>query len=219
MTTLEAIKERPILFSAPMVRAILEGHKTQTRRIVKGVFQSESIDPRDGKTKLMDCTMESDGLPSALIWGPNDLCPYQDGMRLWVRETFVLEANDVVPAGRPCIEANGEWGKYAFPHYRADGYEPHIVDPDAALDAFDDRTRWKPSIFMPRWASRITLEITGVRVERLQEISDADKAAEGGTADQPFGTIWKKINTEHGIRWEDNPWVWVVEFKLITPET
>ncbi len=215
------MKERPVLFSAPMVRAILDGRKTVTRRIIK-----------DSK---------------------NYSCPYGDPHdRLWVRETFVIEdtreywddgKNDL-PTDRPY-----KWAAYyngyrpLIPHYRATEPEPHIVREETMIDADDDRTRWMPSIFMPRWASRIDLEITGVRVERLQEITPEDAIAEGlvtmpefdWTAQKPTGRIlaetagspaywaspktafeslWETINGAGS--WDANPWVWVVEFKRIT---
>jgi len=175
------MKERPILFSAPMVRAILDGSKTQTRRIVK----SQS----------------------------NICCPFgKPGDRLWVRETFQGPLFDS-DNSKCCV-------------YRADGGEaPEYVDADDNL-----RQGWKPSIFMPRWASRITLEITGVRVERLQDISASDCYAEGcfrpdqlkslgsevTTRDNARGAyrkLWESINGADS--WDANPWVWVVEFKAI----
>lgn len=179
------MKERPILFSAPMVRAIVAGTKTQTRRIVKpGVLE--------------------DGWPIAYA---AERCPYgAPGDRLWVRETWAKA---------------GEVGDDI--EYRADNPDP--------LGA-----RWRPSIHMPRWASRLLLEVTAVRVERLQDISEDDACAEGvqeldGTLDELalyarakkmgecatdsrvwFAELWDSIN---GTRapWASNPFVWVVSFK------
>lgn len=191
------MKERPIIFSAPMVRAILSGAKTQTRRVMK--VRCHSIcENDDGKLWPWseDVELTED------FWHP---CPFgQPGDRLWVRET---------------------WG--ALPHmlggfqreslrYRADG---EYQNEHGAW-------RWRPSIHMPRWASRITLEITGVRVERLQDISEADAKAEGvsmpdGTPAPPdfwsyqqeFRHLWEQINGPGS--WDANPWVWVIEFKRL----
>ena len=164
--------ERPILFSAPMVRAILDRTKTQTRRVVK-------LKPDYMETFLR--------LPNKVA-----CCPYgQPGGRLWVRETF----EDCESALHSCVL------------YRADGGTPG--------------TKWTPSIHMPRWASRITLEITGVRVERLQDISEEDAISEGtpfpcGGWVGGYQKLWESI---HGPgSWDLNPWVWVVEFKRVTPK-
>ena len=186
------MKERPILFSGEMVRAILEGRKTQTRRIVK------------------------DGTPDD--W---NACPYGViGDRLWVRETWrlwdVLE-NYVGGQNTATVQ-----------------YKAGPLGSDRVLTVSDEQRgnlsnlendRWRPSIFMPRWASRITLEITGVRVERLQEITEKDALAEGVgyaiTRDckvPQFARLWDQINGKHAP-WESNPWVWVVEFKRVSNGT
>lgn len=204
------MKERPILFSGPMVRAILEGRKTQTRRPVKP--QPEHMMGGDGTffaddartpVPLTPCrTGKSGGLFAIL-------CPYgQPGDRLWVRETW----KQAIYLGKP----------KGF-LYAAD-WKPnpsaHIVGENP----------WKPSIHMPRWASRITLEVTKVRLERLQEASEEDLRAEGYT-DNPsdnfsdinthwklqryFSKSWDSIYAARGFGWDNNPWVWVVEFKRI----
>lgn len=204
-------KERPILFSEPMVRAILEGRKTQTRRVVK--VQPTSDAQRFG-TCVEDTGKKHEGMhhwidpENTENQTPFFSCPYgKVGDRLWVRETWAEEEHE----GKAVYRATDE------------GHFP-IVD-----------GKWKPSIHMPRWASRITLEITAVRVERLKDISEADAQAEsvywdgyywrGGThpvkgSDQCWGTpkdayeaIWKTINGPE--IWEANPWVWVIEFKKI----
>lgn len=170
------IKERPILFSGEMVRAILDGRKTQTRRVVKGI--------------ALDWLAPDMFTPRFVASPENDLCQYgKVGDRLWVRETFQ-------PYG--------------------DGYAYR------ATPAIPENHNWKPSIFMPRAASRITLEITNVRVERLNEISDKDAEAEGveawsNSGNSPawkFQCLWDRINGKK-YPWSSNPWVWVIEFRKI----
>lgn len=223
------MKERPILFSGQMVRAILGGTKTQTRRVVKSNHTPNLPSELQEHRELM-------GKP---------YCPYGDvGDRLWVRETFVLENtydyhgdHDAPTDGSPIEkhEGEGDGSYWLISHYRATEPEPNIVP--YRCDADDDRTRWTPSIFMPRWASRITLEITGARVERLQEISEADAIAEGikqarapltylwnadypdtgcGSSDGPIAAykrLWESIKGPGS--WDANPWVWVIEFTRV----
>ncbi|MFV0892431.1 hypothetical protein [Pseudomonas kurunegalensis] len=201
-------KERPILFSGHMVRAILEGRKTVTRRPVK-------VQPR---TKG---DIGSYGLGQPFIRHPdptkrNPECPYgRPGDRLWVRETHKI--------------ATGKAGdSQACVRYEADGdYQAKVLPlPEAIGPRTFDRTR--PSIHMPRWASRILLEITAVRVELLQDITEEQAEAEGVnflrhvpdadetlTASQLFECLWSSINGDES--WNGNPWVWVVEFKRIEP--
>lgn len=169
-------KERPILFSAPMVRAILAGSKTQTRRVVK-------------THELMH----------------EFCCPYGvPGERLWVRETFWA---------RKGIFPNAVPGYHDLVFYRA--------DPDPAPN-LDRPLTWKPSIFMPRWASRLTLEITEVRLERLMSITHADAIAEGITGEQSpragYAALWDTINAKRGFDWASNPWVWALTFKMLESE-
>ncbi len=236
--------EHPILFSGDMVRAILEGRKTQTRRVVKpqpcemnvwhGAIYDGEIDLK--KTPCME---------------PKK-CPYGvPGDRLWVRETWA--------------DTNGESGPMIS--YRAGGdrfliEESYPVEyskyPGCTFSMWCGDLRrgapyhaWRPSIFMPRWASRITLEITGVRVERVQDISEEDAKAEGiewtdegplhahitflekgvmtpvgsrdcnisrnfVTSKEAFSCLWDFLSNP-GEKWEDNPWVWVIEFRMVEP--
>lgn len=193
------MKERPILFSAPMVRAILDGRKTQTRRIVKP--QPTITDngcPRwgtySGKRMYMVPRRAGGGSAVTMTDLIGEYCPYgQPGDRLWVRETWAKWAN-----------------KNRVAQYRC--------------DVPDDRQHlytWTPSIFMPRWASRITLEITGVRVQRVQEISELDCEAEigatahslGDSAYMFFTALWNEINAKRGYGWDSNPWVWALTFR------
>ncbi len=181
------MKERPILFSGPMVRAILGGTKTQTRRMVK---------PPKNWPQYSHC--DPFAMPPSVWWwngehervGVTTECPYgKPGESLWVRE-----------------------GHYFFKDERdpAIGYSPKDVIYQA--DADEIQYPWRSPIHMPRWASRITLEITGVRVERLQEISEEDASAEGCLYSE-FSNSWEKINGPGS--WNKNPFVWVIEFKRV----
>lgn len=191
------MKERGMIFNAEMVRAILDGRKTQTRRVMKP--QPEQC-PRGGhwwpsnvfKTMLH---VENEMQNGEGGWGGlvGDACPFgKPGDRIWVRETF------------------GDCGVRLV--YRAD------TDDGARCKV----NRWTPSIHMPRWASRILLEITDVRVERLNDISECDAKAEGaptectliGDKHYPgFRSLWKSIYGDDS--WQANSWVWVIEFKRI----
>lgn len=196
--------EKPILFSAPMVRAILAGRKTQTRRVMK---LTDS-----GRVKI-----------GAKQWPPDDTnavegCPVSPGDVLWVRETW---------------KPDPSWGRGKIPTpqlspgdnmlYRASLSEEHPKFPWCP---------WRPSIHMPRWAARIFLEVTGVRIERLNDISEEDAYAEGATPIECsresliFGTqkaryrfrdgfrdLWESINGPGS--WAENPWVWVYTFKKL----
>lgn len=213
------MKERPILFSAPMVRAILEGRKTQTRRVVKPQpvvigSKAEWAGPRpkakrnSGAFAHWARTGEKPSL-DYIAWS----CKYgQPGDRLWVRETWA----DLRGMG---FGNDPRTDKPFIVSYRAD------VKPGSDGDRarIDYGVKWKPSIHMPRWASRITLEITGIRVERLQDISNSD-ALDEGTPDirtiknnwdmvRCYQELWEKINGAGS--WDVNPWVWVIEFKNI----
>jgi len=223
------MKERPILFSAPMVRAILDGRKTMTRR-------AAPIDSLDIRAISDDCIAWSvkfskpiGGTIASHSGGrfsqqqarsiiASQFCPYgAPGDRLWVRETWAQNENQL-----------SETRMDTSIVYRADGEA-------RALDNGSEKP-WRHSIHMPRWASRITLEITGVRVERLQEISEADAEAEGIAAhrkggwwwEQPppgiegtnhfgaksardaYSALWESINGAGA--WAGNPWVWVIGF-------
>ncbi|WP_372775630.1 hypothetical protein [Mangrovibacterium sp.] len=201
-------KEHPILFSLPMVQAILEDRKKQTRRICKHQHWTHSELTDVNINKIIQKVDR------------NVSCPYgQPGDLLWVRETFT------------------EWPKGEF-QFRA------------STRSGDELGKWKPSIHMPKAAARIWLEITEVKVERLQAISEGDAKAEGiklhsggqhyldyiaeaynttqfiyrlRSAKDSFKTLWQLVNERnksfievHGIRWSDNPWVWVVKFKVIS---
>ena len=275
MATSPQSKERPILFSAPMVRAILEGRKTVTRREVK----PQPPEGHKWRGWVVDSTCSREiGTAS---WGDGTgalqrnsvyaRCPYGKHCdRLWVRETWGVISHDFDKHGNmidwepdrpasPIREMPFGQGYYSgHVIYRADGEAAWAGDDDGGGD---DRSAWKPSIHMPRVASRILLEITDVRVERLLDISEDQAKAEGcfftdygqacfhggrGIRDateceypaskhqQRPGWMWDKTNSHEqcldsarhafgnlwnsvGGDWGANPWVWVVEFKQVTP--
>ena len=206
------MKERPIIFSGPMVKAILDGHKTQTRRVVNLKIGGGKLN-----AKAIGFTQSNQ---EPLCWyghvacgGPTDgfidefLCPFgKPGDRLWVRET---------------------WRS----HYHETPYSHGIVyraDATKALGAgsHSDAYKWKPSIHMPRKYCRLLLDVTAVRVERLQDIIEDAAIAEGVDAvsledaprqatwshRQDFAQLWNSLNDKRGYGWDTNPWVWVLTF-------
>lgn len=213
-----AIKERPILFSAPMVRAILEGRKTVTRRPVKATKAHADgfimFDHGNGwrpYNMFGDSEVDSEGMEYPIP------CPYgQPGDRLWVRETWYCDHFEVQqgpylkPVDMHDLDQSREDGELV---YAADGLTPYE----------QEQPTWKPSIHMPRWASRILLEITDVRVERLQDISREGCIAEGPDLpvadhlDRAWHVQFQRLWESTGGDWDTNPWVWVVEFKQVTP--
>lgn len=246
------VKERPILFSAPMVRAILEDRKTVTRRAVKPQPEVRMVDMIGPMLTFKNKRGGHWLYPNAKAQIIAD-CPYgQPGDRLWVRETF-MDLRGTGIEHRPTPDSPLQ--RYAY-------------SADVAPGSFADETRkdyglkWRPSIHLPREACRILLKITDVRVERLKDISDEQAQAEGcfftdygkkcfhggngwndvgdcpavvghqqregwmwdkttsheqclGSARHAFGNFWNKVNGPDA--WDSNPWVWVVEFKRVTP--
>jgi hypothetical protein len=224
------MKERPILFFPSMVRAILAGTKTQTRRAIKPVGNDEGFvlqDYGDGPWPYRSEDGESGFYRDSHGYDVEERikCPYgRPGDRLWVRESFsgpyCMEAQDGMAAAAP-----SKWAHKSRIWYWADGQPTH-----------GDWTRPRPSIHMPRWASRITLEVTDVKVERLQDISEADAVAEGTTpipdpcdharrscsdvgckGPQPYKvgyrSLWESINGPGS--WDANPHVWCISFRRI----
>lgn len=201
--TTTAPRERPVIFSGESVRALLAGTKTQTRRLVKGA--SGAFWDHAGYTPSVDgngvVRWAWSRMASAPVGAPTPRCPFgAPGGRLWVREAWAI--------------GGGRTTQYAV-------YRASIVGDGARL-------KWRSPIHMPRWASRFTLEIVAVRVERLNEISDEDCFAEGlqhavnegptagdGSVRGEYRALWESI---HGPgSWDANPWVWVIEFRRVEP--
>ncbi|EOD2179080.1 hypothetical protein ACT2RF_001654 [Salmonella enterica subsp. enterica serovar Ruiru] len=207
------MKERGMIFNGEMVRAILDGRKTQTRRVMK-VQPSDGFRPtHNGYDLDLNAHWYTPGVvdkngylqPAKKdVFGVADenegyTCPFGAvGDRIWVRETFCPVPDHEEPAG------------YSAILYAADGNGPY--------------GKWVPSIHMPRWASRILLEITGVRIERLASVSDDDAGKEGYPANpEPYGggmdkwlwfrQLWDSIYPDQSFK--HNPWVWVIEFKVV----
>lgn len=216
------VKERPILFSAPMVRAILDGRKTVTRRAVNPQPVLTEGSGFSWKGHLFGCG--SDNRETTRNFSRH-CCPFgKPGDRLWVRETWYCDHSEVMrgPYLKPDDLDVSEARDDGTLVYAADGLTPYEADQPV----------WKPSIHMPRWACRILLEITDVRVERLQDITYEQAVAEGvhrgplrewcasdegGACHKypvpAFRDLWQSV----GGDWDANPWLWVVEFKRVTP--
>jgi len=227
--------EHPILFSGEMVRAIMEGRKTQTRRVIKP-------QPND----IRESPFVKSGIEDT--HGYEIKRKYAPGDRLWVRETFIPDPPD---------DDSWDYNMYSdgcihnMDEIPARFKNPKYVIYRAPLD-FGPGLKWQPSIFMPRWASRITLEVVNVRVERVQEISEEDCCKEigaplkwEGEGDEPyhrdmrtvFRNLWNSINAKRYPKssrapkkidktieqetkkefysWDANPWVWVIEFRKV----
>lgn len=213
------MRERPILFSAPMVRAILECRKTQTRRVLKQPWPTGSgsfrIDNgfKGGHPVMVESKPTNYPGSCEILWLRR--CPYgQPGDRLWVRETTHRRPMLNLLTGEPLAT------KYDGGAYSSD--DEDVLTPDGFDVGWWYSRTVCPSIHMPRWASRIDLEVTGVRVERLQDISEDDALAEGlywpdvgydQTPQRIFAALWESINGPGS--WDANPWVWVVEFKRV----
>lgn len=216
----QKVKERGMIFNGEMVRAILDGRKTQTRR----ALTPRHIKMIDAASLIGECyPLESGADHENSQSYYREWCPFGIvGDRIWVRETFQGPLFDYEQM-EAYLEDGSEFEKPEFCVYKADGKPaPEFFDADDNLHC-----RWRPSIHMPRWASRILLEITSVRVERLNGMSEEDARAEGcggghdsipgymysATPHEHFHYVWASIYGEES--WLSNPWVWVIEFKRI----
>ena len=219
--------DRPIIFSAPMIRALLDGRKTQTRRILKDGPDGEwFVDPNPRGDGL--AWVAPEGVPSIPI-----RLPYDPGDRLWCRETWSGDwfFHDTPPSERKsnCLDGS--------PHDKRDIWYWADGSPE-----YGDWEKPRPSIHMPRWASRLTLVVTDVRVQRVQEISEDDAEAEGaghcdmcngvgwlnnnpdggeecpccggGSYGEDFADLWDSINAKRGFGWDANPWVAAISFTV-----
>lgn len=193
------MSEKPILFSGPMIRAILAGEKTQTRRVITKCGPYSPMHEYLG-----------DWIQNGFHSGPYG----EPGDQLWVRETFATPS---------------KWDQYKPSELLDNWLRPDQLVYKATERYPDgDYYKWRPSIFMPRWASRIQLQVESVWVERVQEISEKDALAEGtmhnGFVSKTvsevavFKGLWNEINEKRGYGWDKNPWVWVVEFSIIQEE-
>ena len=223
---------KPILFSGPMVKSILDGTETQTWRVVKigepfGKYPIIDMDgPHEGfrdETNVTPTWNADHQTEHAICVSQGIKCPYgQPGDRLWVKETYGVS-----------------WGSGALVdptlNYKSDGRQFHILPGSELFEKWNEcflRPRkkpwnpdhWRSGRFMPRWSSRITLEVTDVRVERVQSISPADCKAEGikkgftevgSHLKDNFRTLWNSINAKRGFDWKSDPFVWVIGFKLL----
>lgn len=238
------MKDRPIIFNSEMVRAVLEGRKTQTRRIMK-------VQPESNQLGLLRITASTNRTDTGKYhWAESNAtgnhvrsklfaCPYGAvGDRLWVRETWSEDFANYYPNDRVWYAADDDRRLDIEVVKGVRG----IFSPESNVHV---PFRWHPSIYMPRWASCITLEITGVRVERLQDISESDAVAEGieplplepdmpqfyheyfpigiknglrcnMSAAGSFSGLWEAIYGKES--WQANPWVWVIEFKRVEVE-
>lgn len=217
------MNSKPIIFSAPMIQAILAGKKSQTRRVIKNLDMIQDV--RDGVPYFEDAYGDWHKTSTA--------CPYgQPGDQLWLRETWDLRYWKYWEDGGYDYR---EWHG-PLPRFLPSGW---VINYRAGWQNDDPELyQWRPSIFMPRWASRINLLIRSVRVERLQAISEADAIAEGieipsilltgstypnlsyeidgpSTIVDYYRQLWDTINAKRGYSWASNPWVFVIEFEVI----
>lgn len=253
------MKERPILFSGEMVKAILEGRKTMTRRMMKVQPPNDGADYQayrilaGDRRNIGKCRWVNKNCLAARVNAPYFSLPWENGDRLWVKETFSVDgiitgsnSNETFSSG--CIEY--KYGRAKYFNFSTNPSEPEEIPFDdyrreKLIAMYDSQIGdWRPSIFMPRWASRITLEITDISVERLQDITEEDAIAEGihlcagideegythgyhwgpvsdaellfNSAADAYRKLWDSINGQKpGKTWNDNPWVWVIEFKEV----
>jgi hypothetical protein len=205
---------KPIIFSTPMVKAILEGRKTQTRRVIEPQPVTDIL----GMQRWRAVSSGDISQRNSIIL---DYAPYQPGDILWVREMW-----------RCIAVGKGGQNEVAIIEYKNGQQAVFDVDSKEAL-YFAGKARWKPSSHMPRKLSRLLLEVKGVRAERLRDISEEDAKAEGvsnisymlspnevvrlgeSAAVTRFCSLWDTLNARRGFSWDSNPWVWVIEFERI----
>ncbi|MLT90651.1 hypothetical protein DRW69_15325 [Salmonella enterica subsp. enterica] len=218
------MKERGMIFNSEMVRAILEGRKTQTRRIMK----VQPGTPEFGLRRIIESSKANEN--GMYFWSQDDACgikarskpflfPYGEvGDRIWVRETWQVIHDHIDESSHVEYRTYAQSIPKEKDRYWHTVYAEHFGDESREDRGFP----WRPAIHMPRWASRITLEITDVRVERLNSISDSDASKEGcciadmesgDCLSDVFTRLWTSIYGDDS--WQANPWVWVIEFKRV----
>jgi len=207
-TASSAVKERPILMSAAMVLACLDDSKTQTRRVLRPQWPRANTEPKEHSCSPgLWIAYTSDGRlrNGEGESGGERRCPYgTPGDRLWVRESFRIVPTSAYRASEGVQQTVCPTDPYEAAIYRA-GWDR------------GGSGVWKPSIHMPRWASRLTLIITEVRVELLQDITEADARAEGVASVAAYRELWDSLNAKRGYGWDMNPFVWVVSFVRVQP--
>ena len=211
------MSEKPIIFSTPMVKAILEGRKTQTRRVIEPQPRYQLKEYKDSKWHEYSDEPLADprtGSP----WGRSYHNKYQAGDTLWVRETWSYGCEIDKSLCVDCGECDGTLGKFM---YKANNEQGKL-----SLEG-QREIKWRSPIYMPRAAARIFLEAVSVRVEQLRQISCEDKIAEGFNScsraypcdslgicnNNCFMKAWDSLNAKRGYLWDSNPWVWVIEFR------
>lgn len=211
------MSDKGIIFSAPMVRALLDGRKTQTRRLIKSVIGTDFHRHHGDRHFFGFNEARENGQCGIQL----PCLPYAPGDRLYVREAHAIVGN--VDPG--------------WVLYRANGYESECARHGFDAPPPESEVRWRPSIHMPRWASRMWLEVTDVRVQRVQEISEDDSNAEGllhfhtfghensayavepegevfTSAKHCFAALWNSLHTKPGETWTDNPWIVALTFDV-----
>lgn len=224
--------ERPIIFTVESVRGILSGHKTQTRRVIKPQPHPDFL--ARGVIGIVSQWPMQNGVRWFMADGMSELVtsPWEPGDTLWVKEGFALQSEcegDEPPFsdGRPvrrCEDPDGP--RWLQPHYRATDPPPDLCCEKARCKCCaegEPSPHWRSPMFMPRWASRITLEITDIRVQKVQDISEEDARAEGcdypghpatTTRKGAFSQSWNRINGKT-FPWSDNPWCWCISFRRV----
>lgn len=233
-----AFRERPIIFSGPMVRSILDGRKTQTRRVIATPKDCEpDWEPLLAADGSCNIKWMSFPLPGVKMGRTKWLrCPFgRPGERLWVREKWWVAELEGCGIGKSFLVYDDEWRQGPYGAKEPSPATFRHIHPGPASPV----PKWgpHPSIHMPRWASRLTLEIVSVRVERVQDISGEDALAEGvdwllpGHGPVPreaqyqgaasyrdgFELVWDAINAKRGFSFASNPWIWALEFRRVNP--
>lgn len=219
-------KTRSIHLYGNEVRGIRDGRQTQIRRVVK----PQPVWGGTPSCRWLDCNVEPEDQRYGVWRESGDVpCPYGvPGDRLWVKEAFYIDllsyARGPLPKNMPAEIAEGHPAGGSWLYYRADGECCQQI-PECCCSEYPGKTPWRSSIHMPRWASRLTLEVADVRVQRVRDINREDAMSEGivqttghhehdnRTSVENFAHLWDSINARRGYGWKANPWVWPIAFK------